>query len=211
MKSKILKIIGKGILWTIGVIAGLYILLIIIRIPHVIKVNHTNIQIDKIHATKLTLADVMGDNLPPNPGIEADKTIAGIDANKNSIRDDVELAIFKEYPKSAKIRAVLLQYALVMQMETTLAIMNTETVTELVREEDRADICLADTVMPRKTPESSRTNEEVKKIDTYIDFLKKIQINNIERKNAQDNFYTHLGSYSSLDNSCDIDFTLLPN
>ena len=35
--------------------------------------------------------DVTGKNLPQDPGAEADKTIAGIDANKNGIRDDVEL------------------------------------------------------------------------------------------------------------------------
>ncbi|MFY9463152.1 MAG: hypothetical protein WAP52_03130 [Candidatus Sungiibacteriota bacterium] len=77
----------------------------------------TDEQVAKIHATKLSLDDVMGKNLPPDPGVEADKTLQGIDASRNGIRDDVELAIFKLHPDSARIRAVLLQYALALQGE----------------------------------------------------------------------------------------------
>ena len=40
----------------------------------------------------------------------------------------MELAIFKEYPNSAKTRAVLLQYALALQMEAVQPIVNKETV-----------------------------------------------------------------------------------
>ena len=68
----------------------------------------------------------------------------GIDANQNGIRDDVELAIFKEYPNSAKTRAVLLQYALALQMEVIQPIVNTETVTEVVREQSRAHYCVGE-------------------------------------------------------------------
>ena len=45
----------------------------------------------------------MGKNLPAQPDQKLnDSTIAGIDENKNGIRDDVELAIFKKYPDNAK-------------------------------------------------------------------------------------------------------------
>ena len=37
-----------------------------------------------------------------------DATIAGVDANENGIRDDVELAIFKEYPNFPYLQAVKL-------------------------------------------------------------------------------------------------------
>src|SRR5262245_30563314 len=112
-----MKTFLKVIKWIVLGFAGFMVLLIIIRIPHNMNVRKTNAQIEKIHNTKLTLADVMGDNLPHDPGIEADKTIAGVDANNNGIRDDVEIAIFSKYPNSPKIRAVLLQYALALQME----------------------------------------------------------------------------------------------
>ena len=103
----------KKILFRTGtVILAAYGILVIARIPHAIEQQKTDAAAAKIHSTKLTLEDVMGKNLPPDPGPDADKTVQGVDANKNGIRDDVELAIFKEYPKSAKTRAVLLQYAL---------------------------------------------------------------------------------------------------
>ena len=105
--------------------------------------KNTAEQVVKIHATKLTLDDVMGKNLPMDPGALADKTVAGIDANQNGIRDDVELAIFQMYPNSAKTRAVLLQYALVLQMELTLPTLNTETATAVIEDNDtRAHICI---------------------------------------------------------------------
>jgi len=205
-------ILFKKILkWTGIVVGGAFIILVIIRAFHFYNLDQTNAQVAKIHATKLTLDDVLGKNLPPDPGAEADKTVQGIDANNNGIRDDVELAVFKAYPNSAKTRAVLLQYALALQMEFTQPIVNTTTVTEVIREEDRADTCVADTLVPRESPESSRSSSDMKKIDTYINFVKKLQINTTERDQFQANFYENLGSYNSLPRTCDIDYSTLPN
>ena len=154
----------------------------------------------------------MGKNLPPDPGAEADKTVAGIDANKNGIRDDVELAIFKEYPKSAKTRAVLLQYALALQMEAMQTVVNEETVTEVVREQSRADSCVSDSLVPRKSPESSRSYVDIEKIDTFINFVKERQLNTDLRKMARKNFIEKIGSYSESENKvCDIDISKLSN
>jgi hypothetical protein len=155
---------------------------------------------------------VMGKNLPPDPGINADKTIAGIDANNNGIRDDVELAVFKEYPNSAKTRAVLLQYALALQMEFTQPIVNKDTVTEIVTEMGRAHSCVADTLVPRKSPESSRSTIEVDKIYTYTDFIENKQINTDGRKKVEKDFLKYLGSYGdSTNKECDLDLSTLPN
>ena len=102
----------KILKWICLTILIAYAALVIVRAFYLQAQDNTNKQVEKIHATRLSLDDVMGKNLPPDPGARADQTVAGIDANKNNIRDDVELAIFKEYPNSAKTRAVLLQYAL---------------------------------------------------------------------------------------------------
>jgi len=185
--------------------------LVIIRMFHFYNLDKTNEQVAKIHNTKLTMDDVIGKNLPPDPGAEADKTIQGIDANKNGIRDDVELAIFKAYPDSAKTRAALLQYALALQMEAAQTVVNEEVVIATVQEEDRADICVADVLVPRKTPESAREYSDIEKIDTYINFVKKIQLNNEVRKKARTDFYEKIGSYNSLPRLCDFDYSLLPN
>src|SRR3989344_4972301 len=133
-----LKKVGKVAVWFFIVIFVAFVILVIVRMFHFANLKKTAAMVEKIHATKLSLDDVMGKNLPPDPGAEADKTVAGIDANQNGIRDDVELAIFKEYPNSAKTRAVLLQYALALQMEVVQPIINKDIVGEVANKQDRA-------------------------------------------------------------------------
>lgn len=196
----------------LAALAAIYVVLVIIRMFHFYNLDKTNELVAKIHNTKLAMDDVIGKNLPPDPGVATDKTIQGIDANKNGIRDDVELAIFKEYPNSAKTRAALLQYALALQMETVQEVVNKETVTKVATEQSRADSCLADTLVPRKTPESARDNIEMEKINMFISFVENKQLNTEKRKKAQKDFYNYLGSYGESENkTCDIDYSLLPN
>lgn len=50
--------------------------------------------------------------LPPDPGEAADETLLGVDNNGNGVRDEIERWIALEgAPKSARLRAVLLQKA----------------------------------------------------------------------------------------------------
>lgn len=205
--AKIIKIL----LWVAGAIVLTFVLIVLVRLPHNVDTLKTQRQVEQIHNTKLTLDDVLGVNLPPDPGEEADKTVAGVDANGNGIRDDVELAIFKEYPNSAKTRAVLLQYALALQMEVVQPIVNKGTVTAVVSEQSRADACIADTLVPRKSLESYRDNAEIEEIDKYINFVKDRQLNTDIREKERSDFFKQLGSYHSLDSICDIDYTTLPN
>ena len=196
----------KILKWTGIILLGLFILAEIIRLPFRLQEEKTVAQVAKIHATKLTLDDVMGKNLPPDPGANADKTVQGIDANNNGIRDDVELAIFKEYPNSAKTRAVLLQYALVLQMQMTLPIVNKDTVTATVEDnENKALTCIW----------SITSRADMKKFTIETDknenFIKSRQINTEQRKAYRKNFYEYLGSYSFHNESCDLDLTTLPN
>ena len=200
MVTKLLKWGGFAVLASFG-------LLVIVRMFVLDAQEKTAEQVAKIHATKLTLDDVMGENLPPDPGAEADKTVQGIDANENGIREDVELAIFKEYPNSAKTRAVLLQYALVLQMQMTLPIVNMETVTATVEDnESRALNCIWSI--------SSRSDMNKFMIETSgnEEFVKLRQYNNEQRKKALDDLYEgNLGSYSSSNGSCDLNLSTLPN
>ena len=198
--------IFKVFMWAFLVLLGLYIILVVVRVVHFFNLDKTNAQVEKIHNTKLTLDDVMGKNLPPDPGALANQTVAGIDANNNGIRDDVELAVFKEYPNSAKTRAVLLQYALALQMEFTLPILNTETATAIIEDNNnRAHICIW----------SISSRSDMKKFTTETDknekFIEQLQFNTEQRKKAQDNFYTYVRSYSASNDGCDLDLTTLPN
>ena len=200
--SLFLKILKWG-----GISIGVaFAALVIYRMFYLRSERRTQEQVAKIHATKLTLDDVMGKNLPPPPGDDADKTVQGIDANHNGIRDDVELAIFKEYPDSAKTRAVLLQYALALQMEVTQTIVNTGTVTAVVEDKSRAAGCVADTLVPRKSPESPRDYSDLEKMNSYTNFIEKQQFNTPMRKEALANFSKYIGSFE-LQSDCDIDST----
>jgi len=169
--------------------------------------GNTAEQVAKIHATKLTLDDVLGKNLPPDPGPNADKTVGGIDANKNGIRDDVELAIFKEYPNSAKTRLPLLQYSLVLQTQMTLPLINKETVTASVEDnESRAQVCMWNL--------SSRSKIEkfLADMEKYQSFVKERQLNTEARQTHYKKLFEgNLGSYSASNEGCDIEFSSLPN
>ena len=162
--------------------------------------------VERIHATKLKLSDVVGNNLPLGPGVQKDTTIEGIDANKNGIRDDVELAIFKQYPDSEKIRAVLLQYALTMQMQMTLSLVNTQTVTATVEDnESRADACLWN------LSDRSDLQKFMADMNMYTTFLENLQINTPARKDYVAAMYENLRSYTASHDGCDLDLSILPN
>ncbi|MFA5932210.1 MAG: hypothetical protein WC793_02425 [Candidatus Paceibacterota bacterium] len=204
--------IFKIITWAFLILVILYFILVGFRVKYFFDLDKTNAQVEKIHATKLTLDDVMGTNLPPEPGALADKTVQGIDANNNGIRDDVELAVFQKYPNSAKTRAVLLQYALALQMEFMQPIVNTTITTEVITENSRGHTCIGDVLVPRKDIESSRSSAEVNKIYEYIDFIENKQFNTDARKKANQDFYKNLRSYGESTNKvCDIDISKLQN
>lgn len=200
--KKFLAHVFKILKWAFLVLVGAFIILVIVRIPHAVNQQKTDAQIIKIHNTKLTLPDVMGENLPPDPGIEADKTVQGIDANNNGIRDDVELAIFKEYPNSAKTRAVLLQYALTLQMMANQPFINTNIATA-ISEKDSADYDCIGKIVPIG-------DGDLEKIDDLRMFVKNIQVNTKERITLKSNFENNTRSYE-LKSGCDIDLSILPN
>ena len=183
-----------------GTLAVFYFILVVIRMFHFYNLDKTNEQVVKIHNTKLMMDDVIGKNLPPDPGAEADKTVQGIDANKNGIRDDVELAIFKAYPDSAKTRAVLLQYALPLQMEVVQKVVNKEVVGEVANKQDRAFFCVEKIV-----PGGGESSVFVA-IEKYGKFMSDKQFNTEERKTAHKIFYSYLKSGRIDDSvSCDIE------
>lgn len=195
--------------WFLVVFIALFVVALILRSVQLSKIEKTNKQVEVIHSTKITMEDVMGTNLPPDPGEAGNRTVIGIDSNGNGIRDDVEVAIFREYPNSAKTRAALLQYAVVGQMILSQPFVNTTIATEVIREHGRADTCLADALVPRATPESFRDYEDIEKIDTYEKFVNDLQFNTQQRKDTEASFYEQVRSFSDLEDYCDIDYKKL--
>ena len=163
------------------ILLGLFIILVIGRWIYLDNQAKTDEQVIKIHNTKLTLDDVMGKNLPPDPGTLADATVQGIDANNNGIRDDVELAVFKEYPNSAKTRAVLLQYALALQMEFTQTIFNQDVVIAITQEGDRAFQCIGE-ILVKDENNKKIMDKYFEDADLLTKFIENKQINTEERK-----------------------------
>lgn len=205
MKASLVKI-WRFARWPLGVLIVLYIALVIYRIPAVGEKQRTAEVVAYIQAQKITRADVMGENLPPAPNTEANNaTVAGIDVNNNGIRDDVELAIFKQYPNSAKVRAAELQYALALQIEIT-QVFNSETWIAASIQDDRGYQCIAQTY-PR-----TNLGEFIKITDERSDGVKNITLDSQMRKDAYEKssqFTTSFGLENT--NVCDIDLSTLSN
>ena len=194
----------KIIFWTVGVVVTAFVILVIARIPNAIDKRRTDGAVAKIRATKLTLDDVMGKSLPLAPS-DPDSSVQGLDSNHNGIRDDVELAIFAAYPNSARTRAVLLQYALALQLEMTQPVVNMETVTAVAGMGDRALNCMRNNT----SRDGVSLNEYMELLHDKQNFVKSRQTNTDERDKYQRDFYEKLGSYSSPQDGCDLDISKL--
>ena len=205
-KKSLLQKIFKILKWSFFILIALIFILFVVRLFHSFNVDKTNRQVSIIHGTKLSIDDVEGKNLPPVPGVEADKTVQGIDVNKNGIRDDVELAIYKEYPNSAKTRAVLLQYALTLQMEFVQPFINVGVAGEVANKDDRSIFCMSEV-----TPSGGESGV-IEAIQKYGKFVYDLQFNTQERNTKHKEFYSYVknGRTDELIN-CDIDLSKLPN
>ena len=187
-----LRKIWHFVRWPLAFLVVAYAVLVAFRIPAVGEKQRTADTIAAIQSQKITLADVDGTNLPPQPyEPENDATVAGIDKNNNGIRDDVELAIFAKYPNSAKIRAAELQYAMALQIMIT-QVFNTDTWKVAAYNYSRGDDCLSDPI--RK-----------KEVEALV-------LNIESRQTAEDTAFKFTTSLALPNaNFCDIDLTSLPN
>ncbi len=190
-----------------------FLALVLARVPAVQEKQVTQEVVAKIHAQKLTLADVMGERLPPEPDPALkDATVEGIDANGNGIRDDVEFAIFKLYPDSAKIRAAELQYAMELQFQFT-DVFNTDTFIAAIQEDGRGFGCIFETEPGRYPDLSKELADQNKKINGRLDEVKNLILNTNERRSMyENNFKKYMTSYPLLSGQdCDIDSGSLSN
>lgn len=129
--------------WPLFVIGVAFVVLVAWRYTLLVEQDKTDAAVAAIHSNRLTRDDVFGD-LPPEPNkAQNDATLAGIDANSNGIRDDVERAIYFKYQASAKEAAPAFQYAKALQMEFT-DVYNSATLVAVIQEQGRASLCLSD-------------------------------------------------------------------
>ena len=200
MGNPVLRRLWQIVRIPLAIILVLFVGLVIYRIPVVMERQKTEEVVEKIHSQKLTLADVSGERLPPEPDpVLKDATIEGIDANNNGIRDDVELVIFKLHPDSARIRAAELQYALALQMYL-INVFNSETLVAAIQQENRGFFCVADATTD-KSPDAQSKEVENLVFNTAA-----------REKKYKDIFDNYMTSYKSLQGShCDVELKSLPN
>lgn len=195
------------------IILVLFIGLVIYRIPVVMERAKTEEVVEKIHSQKLTLEDVLGERLPPEPDSALkDATIEGIDANNNGIRDDVELAIFRLHPDSARIRAAELQYAMALQNELT-NVFNSETLVAALQQTTRGFLCVGDTGSKVSLSDSqSVVNKAFAITNTRREEVEDLVLNTPARKDKGEQIFDYMTSYGDIKGpNCDIDLVSLPN
>lgn len=183
---------GRMVRWPLLALIVLYIGFVIYRIPGYNAEHKSKDVVAQIHAQRLTLADVDGSHLPPLPdSTEVDATVAGVDANNNGIRDDVELAIFKKYPNSPYTRTAELQYAMTEQMFLT-KVFDTATWKAVAEENGRANLCLS-------SVQNSGSGVFQKEVEGLV-------FNTLPRRDAQERAYEFITSHgSAIGQFCDVD------
>src|SRR3989338_9125602 len=141
-----LRAVWRWVRWpllVVGVLAMIFVALIIWRIFVLADNDKTKVDVARIHATKLTWSDING-TLPPEPDtVENNATLSGVDSNNNGIRDDVERAIYAKYKDNKRVAIAMLQYAKELQMEFT-EVRNSETLVAVIQEEGRGYSCVND-------------------------------------------------------------------
>ena len=178
-----------GIALTVLVVS--LIALGIYRIPAVKQQQKSEETVALIQAQNLTMNDVDGKHLPPPPDPkQVDATVAGIDANQNGIRDDVELAIFAKYPNDIRVRAAELQYAMAEQMYLT-SVFSTDTWKAAAIQLDRGYQCIGETFPRTNLAEFIRvTNQRTEDVENLIFNTKEREV----ASQAADKFTTSFGS-----------------
>ena len=92
----------------------IFIVIIIIVLTVIGAVFYTKRQTQE-PSNNINVSDDLLASLPPDPGEAGKATLAGVDADGDGMRDDIERYIALTYPDSAKTRAALTQIALAIQ------------------------------------------------------------------------------------------------
>ena len=195
-----LRRVWQWVRWPLFILGGAYVAVVLYRVWAIGEEEKTQQAVERIHAQKITLADVTGDNLPPPPNKqENDATVEGVDVNNNGVRDDVELAIFEKYPDSPRVRAAQLQYAMALQMELT-EVFNSETWKAAVWQEARGYFCL----------------DSVLEEDLFLSSVgenSNLMLNTVSRQQQRDEIFNKYSKSNAnpFDDYCDINPASLPD
>ncbi len=200
--------------WPLFILGAAYVAVVLYRVWAIGEEEKTQQAVAHIHAQKITLADVMGNNLPPPPNKqENDATVEGVDVNNNGVRDDVELAIFEKYPDSPRVRAAQLQYAMALQMELT-EVFNSETLVAVLQKRSKASLCVTNTAPRIQTSDDPASIKAFLKIsDDRKKEVEDLVLNiSVRLQTEEEIFQKFMVSYGDTEGAeCDIDLNSLQN
>ncbi len=193
------KKVWRGVRWPLLALLIVWAGFVLAEVHWPVNKERSDAAVAAIQAQRLTMADVDGSNLPPEPDPKkVNATIAGIDANENGIRDDVELAIFKKYPNNKKVRAAALQYAHALQSRLTQVI-DENTWQASVYMKSRAYSCVS------KATDLSAGAKRLAAIQEVTDFIQNLVLNTASRKDRDvklEKFAT--SAETAAGNNCDV-------
>jgi len=216
-------ILRKWWFWVLAVVFVAFIGLAIMGYVRTGEQERTKKAVEMIRGRAVTLDMVMGRDLPSDPDpMLVDATVEGVDANDNGVRDDVELAIHRNHPDSARIRAAQLQYAMAHEAQIK-DVFNEETLVAVLEEKGRAFICinnvyeinegyletkdLLDYTEEDIVYSNQLSKEHSLKTAPLIKETEELVLNTMERGDRYEMAYEHMTSYGSSkkESYCDID------
>lgn len=128
----------------------------------------------------LILISCVGDKISlPKIDPNINKTLLGIDSNKNGIRDDVEVAIYNRYPTNKQMRQVAYQLAIADQKK--LEVVSKSPIDE--RAAKNVSINFTDKAVSCTNFHSNKTGNEIN-TGSLFKFIDAIVFNTRERKDA---------------------------
>lgn len=208
MNTSFLGRVWAWVKWPLLVILVLFIGACLYFINEGGKIVKTREAVAKIHVTRLTHNDVFGPVVAEPDRVESDKTLAGIDANKNGIRDDVELDIYHAHQDSAKVTAAMLQYAKELQLEFT-SIVSSETWVAVQEVQSRGIGCITELAFSK----DESTEQQIKQSRAWLREVEALVFNTeIRKENTEKNLKQYEISYVNADQKrCDLDLKSFAN
>ncbi len=206
MKNFIKKL-WRWVRWPFWITLGLGVVLFIVLIYMGRNKYLTDQAVAHIHAQRLTKEMVYAP-LPDEPKPEENNaTLAGIDANHNGIRDDVERAIYFAHQDSPRVVAAQYQYAMELQHELTI-VFNSATWSAVSVDEDNGLSCIADVAFKAE----GSTQDKISKSNAWIKEVESLVFNtDLRKKKKQQTKKYETVFVTTGHEGCDVDLLTFPD
>lgn len=115
-------------------------------------------------------------NAPPDPGPENDRTLAGVDGNRNGVRDDVERHIAANFGDSPAKLVYLMQHARAVAAFSAIEMTSPAEALSYARQQARANSCASALIGPGDRP---FTTAEMRQLNDYFDAAQDITLQHL--------------------------------